>query len=171
MILSLDLSTKSSGYAVLDIDGKLLDYGCETSASTDLIKRIYIMRDAIDTILQKYPNITKVIAEEVRPQGGYGVGNQKTQKALMYLQAAFEFLIHDKYPKIEIEYIQPSSWRAALGIKNGRGVTRTTLKEADMTFIKEKFNIDVNDDIADAICIGLAIINKLDLEDKGYNWG
>lgn len=109
MILSLDLSTKSSGYAVLDIDGKLLDYGCETSASTDLIKRIYIMRDAIDTILQKYPNITKVIAEEVRPQGGYGVGNQKTQKALMYLQAAFEFLIHDKYPKIEIEYIQPSS--------------------------------------------------------------
>ena len=93
-LLSLDLSTKSSGWAIFT-DGDLKDHGCITSSSTDLIKRIHIMADAIDEILQNN-EIDKIIVEEVRPEGGYGVGNQKTHKALMYLQAALEFLIHDK---------------------------------------------------------------------------
>ena len=58
-ILSLDLSSKSSGYAVFE-DSLLLDSGCITSASTDVIKRIYVMRDKIQEILKKY-NIDKVI--------------------------------------------------------------------------------------------------------------
>ena len=49
IILSLDLSTKSSGWAVFE-DKKLKEYGCITSASTDLVKRIYIMRDGIKEI-------------------------------------------------------------------------------------------------------------------------
>lgn len=167
MILSLDLSTKSSGWAV--VDGEMVaDYGLITSASTDLIKRIHIMIDGINEVLKKYSDINKIIVEEVRPEGGYGVGNQKTHKALMYLQAALEFLIHDEYnKKVEIEYIFPSSWRAACGIKNGRGIKRTTLKEADIAFVKEKFGLDVNDDVADAICIGYAHGKKADNE---INW-
>ena len=38
-ILSIDGSTKSSGWSVFE-DGKLIDYGCITSSSTDMIKRI-----------------------------------------------------------------------------------------------------------------------------------
>ena len=45
-ILSLDLSTKSSGWAIFE-DTKLIDYGCVTSSSTDLIKRNQIMTDSI----------------------------------------------------------------------------------------------------------------------------
>ena len=41
MILSLDLSTKSSGIAIFDNDKKLIDYTCITASSTDLVKRIY----------------------------------------------------------------------------------------------------------------------------------
>ena len=41
-------------------------------------------------------------------------------------------------------------------LKRGRGITRETLKQKDMEFVKEKFNKDVNDDEADAICIGYA---------------
>ena len=167
-ILALDLSTKSSGYACFK-DGELTIHGCITSSSTDLIKRIHIMIDNIDNILQEHQDISELIIEEVRPEGGYGVGNQKTHKALMYLQAAIEFLIHDKYPTIKIKYIYPSSWRAALGIKNGRGIKRETLKEADIAFVKNKYNIDVNDDEADAICIGLAQFEKEDIE-EGFNW-
>lgn len=167
-ILALDLSTKSSGWACFD-NGELTTHGCITSASTDLIKRIHVMTDNINNILQDNPNITKLIIEEVRPEGGYGVGNQKTHKALMFLQAAVEFLIHDNYPKIGIEYIYPSSWRATLGIKNGRGIKRTTLKEADIAFVKNKYNIEVNDDEADAICIGLAQFTKM--ASNELNWG
>jgi len=45
-ILSLDMSTKSSGWALFE-DKKLKNYGCITSASTDLIKRIHVMTDRI----------------------------------------------------------------------------------------------------------------------------
>ena len=61
-ILSLDLSTKSSGWAVFENDN-LIDYGCITSSSTDLIKRIQIMTNGIKEILEKY-EINKIIAEE-----------------------------------------------------------------------------------------------------------
>lgn len=167
MILSLDLSTKSSGWAIFK-EQELINYGCITSSSTDLIKRIHIMINEIDRILQEN-EISKIIVEEVRPEGGYGVGNQKTHKALMYLQAALEFLIHDNYnKKVEIEYIFPSSWRAKCGIKNGRGIKRTSLKEADIAFVKENFNLDVNDDEADAICIGFA--NFKNDDNNEINW-
>ena len=149
-ILSLDLSTKSSGWAYFE-NGELKDHGCITSASTDLIKRIYIMRDGIAEILDKY-----------------SVGNTKTHRALMWLQAATAFLIHDNYSAIEIEYIYPSSWRAALGIKNGRGIKRTSLKEQDIEYVKEKYNISVNDDEADAICIGLSQYKEKD--NNEINW-
>ena len=165
-ILSLDLSTKSSGWAYFK-DGELKDHGCITSSSTDLIKRIYKMTEGIAEILNKY-SIDKIIAEEVRPEGGYGVGNTKTHRALMWLQAATAFLIHDKYSNIEIEYIYPSSWRATLGIKNGRGIKRTTLKEQDIQFVKDKYNIVVNDDEADAICIGLSQYQEKD--NNEINW-
>lgn len=166
-LLSLDLSTKSSGWAVFN-DGNLVDYGCITASSTDLIKRIKKMTDELQiSALNKY-EIGKVIVEEVRPEGGYGVGNQKTHKALMWLQAAVAFMLHDNYPTIELEYIYPSSWRASLGIKNGRGIKRQTLKEADVEFVKTKYRINVNDDVADAICIGLA--QYVQQDDNEINW-
>lgn len=167
MLLSLDLSTKSSGWAVFNGE-QLMDHGCYTSASTDMIKRIHIMIDGIQSLLDKYTDIDTIVVEEVRPEGGYGVGNQKTHKALMYLQAALEFLVHDNYSKrVNIEYIYPNSWRAAIGIKTGRGVKRTSLKEADIAFVKEIFGITVNDDEADAICIGFAHNKEVNNE---INW-
>ena len=93
---------------ILSLDGELIDHGCITSSSTDVIKRIYIMRDGIKDILDKY-QISKVIVEEVRPEGGYGVGNTHTHKMLMWLQAAIAFMMHDNFQQINIEYIYPSS--------------------------------------------------------------
>lgn len=73
-------------------------------------------------------------------------------------------MVHDNYKKIDIEYIYPSSWRASIGIKTGRGIKRTTLKQKDIEFVKEKWNLDVNDDEADAICIGFASSNQVETE-------
>ena len=82
-ILSLDLSTKSSGWAIFK-DGLLIDYGCISSTSTDLLKRINIMLDGLKEILNKHNDIEKVYAEEVRPENG--LQNIKTHRALMWLQ-------------------------------------------------------------------------------------
>lgn len=163
-ILALDLSTKSSGWAIFQ-DSILIDYGCISSTSTDLMKRINIMLDGIKEILQKHNDIEKIYAEEVRPENG--MQNIKTHRALMWLQGVIALEIYNFNKKIELELVYPSSWRAAIGIKTGRGIKRTSLKEKDMQFVKENYNLDVNDDIADAICIGYANCHDIETE---INW-
>ena len=162
-ILAIDASTKSSGWAIFE-DARLLGYGCIQSASADLIKRIYVMKDGIEKILNEY-KIDKIILEEVRPE--QGLQNLKTHKALLYLQAAIAFLVHEKFNKISIEYVYPSEWRKACGIKTGRGVKRESLKPLDIAFVRNTYNIVVNDDVADAIGIGHAYVNTINNE---INW-
>lgn len=153
-LLSLDMSSKSTGWAIFEND-KLINYGCIASGSTDLIKRIHIMVDTIENIIQEYQP-EHIILEEVRPDL---VGsNIQTYKALTWLQGAFAMMVHDKFPKVETQYIQASSWRSKCGIKTGRGIKRDALKQADINFVKEKYSITVNDDIADAIGIGYSKI-------------
>lgn len=162
-ILSLDASTKSTGFAVFN-EIKLETYGCLTASSTDLVKRISKIITELEQVLSQN-TIDKIILEEVRPE--QGLQNLKTHKALMYLQAAIVFLVHERFNTIEIEYVYPNEWRKACGIKTGSGVRRETLKPKDIQFVKDNYNITVNDDIADAIGIGHAYVNKLDNE---INW-
>ena len=110
-------------------------------------------------------NIKTIVLEEVRPENG--LQNIKTHKALMYLQAAIAFLVHERFKNVEIDYIYPNEWRKICGIKTGAGVRRETLKPKDIAFVKQTYGIDVNDDIADAIGIGHAYVNKLNNE---INW-
>ena len=157
-ILSIDASTKSTGWSVFSEDA-LLDYGCITSSSTDLIKRIHKMVDELQLIIQKY-KIKKIILEEVRPEtGNAGSQNIKTHRALMWLQGALAIMAHDNCGDPEFIYLYPSEWRKVCGIKTGSGIKRETLKQKDIEFVKNKFNIIVNDDIADAIGIGYAFLN------------
>lgn len=162
-ILSIDASTKSSGWAVFE-NTKLIDYGCLTASSTDLIKRIHKIVDGLDEILQKY-EIDKIILEEVRPENG--LQNIQTHRALMWLQGQIAVMIHDNHAAVTIEYVYPNEWRAKCGIKTGAGVKRQSLKPADIKFVKDNYNLDVNDDIADSIGIGHAYVNKLNNE---INW-
>lgn len=157
IILSIDASTKSSGWAVFDND-KLLEYGCYTASSTDLVKRIHKITDSFDELMNKY-KIDKVVLEEVRPDNEYGQKNVQTHRALMWLQGAICIMVHDKHPA-PVEYLYPSEWRSECGIQTGAGRKRESLKEKDIEFAKEKFNIDVNDDIADAIGLGYAYWRK-----------
>lgn len=163
-IISLDASTKSTGVAIFN-DTELIQYNCLEASNPDLIKRIQKIIVALDKILQQHNDVEKLILEEVRPEDN--IQNLQTHRALMWLQAAINFMIHERYPKIKVEYVYPSSWRAACGIHTGRGIKRQTLKSADIKFVRDTYNIDVNDDIADAIGIGHAFVNQLNNE---INW-
>ena len=165
-ILSLDASTKSTGWAIYE-GTNLKSYGCITSSSTDLFKRIHKMVDEINLLI-KENKIDKIILEEVRPENG--VQNIKTHKALMFLQGALAMMAHDNYPKIESIYLYPSEWRKSCKIKTGRGVIRETVKQHDIRFVEETFGIKVNDDIADAIGIGYAYLHPGG-EEEMIIWG
>lgn len=164
-IMSLDLSTKSSGLAIFD-NNKLIDYKLITASSNILINRIQKITGEIKGILSENPDIEKIILEEVQPSNLTG-NNLTTHKALMWAQAAIAFMVYDNFPQIKLEFIYASSWRKECGIKTGAGIKRETLKKKDIEFVQNKFNITVNDDIADAICIGYAY-NQIN--NVGFFW-
>lgn len=159
-LLSLDLSTKSSGWCVGQ-DGNLESHGCISASSRDVVKRIIKMRDQLSEIV-KNNKIDKIIMEEVRPEY-----NSHTNKVLMWLQAVIVVAAYEVNPKIEYEFIGASEWRAALKIKQGRGVKRQALKPQDIQYVESKYGLKVNDDEADAICIFDAYWEKFDNE---INW-
>lgn len=159
IILALDLSTKQSGYA-LGVDGELEKHGFISASNNNPIKRIIKMRDQITKILKIY-NIKKIIMEQVRPEY-----NSHTMKILMWLQAAIVIAAYEIDPQIQCEFIGASSWRAQLKIKQGRGVKRNQLKPQDIQYVKNKYNIQVNDDEADAICI----FDAYWLKQQDFNW-
>ena len=159
-ILSLDLSTKSSGYAIGD-DGILKSHGCITASSKDVVKRIIKMRDQFSKII-KDNKIDKIIMQQVRPQFAL-----HTSKVLMWLQAAIVIAAYEINSNVEYQFIGASTWRAALKIKQGRGVRREALKPQDIQYVQDKYKIKVNDDQADAICIFDAYCQKFDNE---MNW-
>ena len=155
-ILSLDASTKSTGYAIYK-HNKLIQYDYITSTSNDLFTRIKVMVDGIKQLLIQNPDLEYVILQQVRQQGFVNI---KTYKALMYLQGCIQILINQKFKHIQTDFLYPSQWRKICKIKQGRGVQRKQQKQLDIKWVKDNFGIEVNDDIADAIGIGYAYINK-----------
>ena len=155
-IIALDMSTKSTGYAIYK-HNKLIQYNYITATSNDLFNRIKVMLNAINKLLEQNPDLEYVIMQQVRQEGFVNV---KTYKALMYLQGCVQMIIHQKFKHLQTDFLYPSSWRKVCKIKQGRGVQRKQQKQLDIQWVKQNFNIEVNDDIADAIGIGYAYINQ-----------
>lgn len=153
-LMAIDASTKSTGVAIFE-DDKLVHYECITASSTNLHKRIQKMGNEIDRLYIEY-NIDTVYMEDVLPEDVKS--NRKVFKALMYLQAKICEVLNEHKQEIEFKY--PSEWRAVCGIKQGRGVKREEGKTYDIAFVKEKYGIEANDDICDAICIGWAATHE-----------
>ncbi len=167
--IAIDASTKSTGIAIFK-DKELIEYKCISQSSKNVLTRIKNMTDEIEKIYNNYNlNKTQIIMEQIIPDNLNDVKwskNLATFKALFYLQAAIVLMFH--HYNEEVEFIGASSWRKQCGIQQG-GVNRDTLKARDIEFIKNNYNITVNDDIADAICIGHAKVNRKP-EPKAFNW-
>ena len=156
MILALDLSTRSTGWAIFE-NQKLIDYGCITATSTNVLNRINKITKELKEICNKYKP-DDIIVEEVLPEDVKH--NQTVFKALVYLQASVALLMNE-YDK-KLNFYVSSEWRKKCGIRTGRGITRDMVKAADIKFVKDNYNIEANDDICDAICIGHAFVNKVE---------
>lgn len=169
--LAIDASTKSTGIAIYE-DTELKKYFCIVNNSKDVLSRIKYMVDEIEKIYTE-EKVDQIIMEDVLPDNldnnnEKWIRNKNTFKALMYLQAAILLMFHH-YGKNNVELIGASSWRKRCGIQQGGYVQRDVLKQRDIAFVKNHFNIDVNDDIADAICIGWAKTHSIP-ELKPFNW-
>lgn len=169
-VLALDPSTKITGFAVYK-DQELVDHGYINAGSIDVFNRIHKMITGIEEILSKY-TIDKAIIEEVLPEDVRN--NNKTFKALIYLQAFIVDCLHEH--KIEYSFYTASEWRKRCGIHTGRGIKRESLKPQDIKFVQSQFGIKTNDDEADAICIGFAAVGgvikeaQVIVDDSGFEF-
>lgn len=153
-LLAIDASTKASGVAIF-YNNKLISYNCIQCNQYDVLDRIKEMTEKIESFYIKY-NPQIIVMEDVLPaQIGH---NQSIYKALIYLQASIVMMFH-RYNK-KVKLVVASHWRKQCGIKTGTGITRDILKQKSINLVKGIYNIDVTDDISDAICIGLAELKE-----------
>ncbi len=150
-VLALDISTKSTGYAVFD-EGELIQSGCITATSASVLERIEKITKELEEKVD-IDSINKVIVEDPLP--AFCGHNTVVYKALTYAQGSIAIMLH-RHNKLKMEFFTSSEWRAKCGIHTGKGIKRDALKQLDIDFVKENYNKIVNDDEADAIGIGHA---------------
>lgn len=88
--------------------------------------------------------------------------NIATFKSLAQLQGCIMYHLNNS--NIGYVYVEPSAWKAYCGIK---GRKRDEQKRNTILFVKEKYNIMVSEDIADAIGIGTWALDNLKPEKIG----
>ena len=174
-MIAIDASTKSTGVAIFK-DGQLEQYNNIQDSNRNVLKRIKFMTDEIEKVYQSTKTRgggdgkIQIVMEQVIPDNlneSKWSYNQATFKALFYLQAAV-VLMFDNY-NLDVEFIGASQWRKICGIDQTKYANRDILKARDVAFVKEKFGLDVNDDIADAICIGWAKLHEQP-QLTAFNW-
>ena len=102
---------------------------------------------------QKQGEIVKIGMEDT-----YGTVDVSSTKSLARIQGsvlgfALEY-------KVDLQFINPSSWRKKVGIPLKRDdiwFKREDLKQFAVKMVRDLYHIDVIDDIADAILIGAAV--------------
>lgn len=145
LVAGIDASTTATGVAIMK-DGELLYYeliAIDSKKEKDAYKRVQEMLIRICAILDKY-DLDKVYMEKAICKGG----NVDITIKLAYLSGGM--YLYCTQNNIEFNNPVPSSWRARIGVPNGRGVLRATQKSCAIKAVKEAYNIDVGDDVAEA---------------------
>lgn len=154
VLCSIDASTCSTGISIF-LNGKYLSSSLLQFSDKSAPERFKKMCLAILSCLDS-ASPTVIYMEEAAV-----VRNAQTQRALIRLQGVvYGWAIQHS---AECNFIRPTEWRAHAGIHSGKK-KRDVLKLEAVNVVKEKLNIDTNDDVAESILIGIAAINKYNKE-------
>ena len=148
LVAGIDASTTATGVAIMQ-DGELIYYeliAIDSKKEKDAYKRVQEMLVRICSILDEY-DVAKVYMEKAICKGG----NVDITIKLAYLSGGM--YLYCTQNDIVFNNPVPSTWRAVVGIPNGRGILRDTQKKCAIKAVKDTYNIDVGDDVAEAICI------------------
>lgn len=155
-MISIDSSTTRSAYAIFDNgiykESSLIECtGLMDDRFMEMSKKLLFL------LIEYKPDIV-YIEDTVVPR------NVQTQRFLTRLQGVI--YAYSIFHNCEFNTIRPTEWRKYVGLDQGRK-KREQLKAEAIKMVKEKFNLEVNDDEAEAVLIGLAVINKFkELEQK-----
>ena len=156
-MLSLDLSTKSSGWSILNmVTMELVAYGRVEKyrdEESDMRKRVMYMMDNIRLVIDEYKPC-KVVLEDVVPT----INNSCTVKSLAILQGVIIGMCHTL--GLEYDFVSVATWHSELGILKSKG----DLKEQSVKLANEKYGTSFTfkspsskfneDDISDSALLG-----------------
>ena len=96
-------------------------------------------------------------------EDSYGQNDMMTLKMLSRIQGSI--ISWGVRHNAKVVFYTPSEWRKKVGMPivdaNGKPLKREQFKELSKIIVKQKYGIDVTDDEADAICMGLATTEEL----------
>ena len=145
-ILALDQSTNSTGFSYFNEKGKYIKSGLITA--TNIEEMFYEIEKLINKLK---PNI--IVIEDIY----FSYGSSYSFKPLANLQGLIISICYKK--NIPFEIVAANTWKSKFGIKISK-TKRNEQKQQCKLIVKEKYNIDVNTDEADAIGIGYWYFNK-----------
>lgn len=150
-LVSIDSSTKKTGMAFF-IGGRLEKYELIdlSKSGLEIEPRTDAMGQRIMTLLSHFEPDMVYIEE---PKGHNNVELVRKLSTILGIVRGW-CLQNDVY----FEEIKPTVWRKYAGLDQG-GKKRAELKAASVEYVKTKYDVEVNDDVADAICIGDAVVN------------
>lgn len=152
-LISMDTSSNSTGVAIF-VDGILSHHFL-----IDLKK----IKNTEDRIKEMVKQIYKIIENEkpdiIVTEMTVVTRNAQAQRNLtMILGAIYGKCIEDNIWHCSL---RPTEWRSLIDTnKKPKGRKREDYKEWSINIVKDKYSIEANDDICDAILIGRAYINK-----------
>lgn len=148
-ILCLDQATNKTGWALFD-NKKLLEYGDnDFSHIKDFDNKISAVLTWIKELIKK-TEAEIVAIEDVQYQGIV-----RSYRPLVELIGVLRNYFYEQ----EYLYlvISNKTWKQTCGVK---GRKREEQKQNAMLFVKNKYNLGVPSDVADAICLGHHVTHK-----------
>ena len=149
IVVSMDQSTRCSGYAVFEnaqyVESGVIDMS-KSKLKTD--KRSFEMAKALWKIIKKY-NPEHLVIENVQQQS-----NPNTMIVLARL--AGMIIGYAEAHNVHVHILLPSQWRKVLGYSQGAKVKRQELKQQSIDYVKEHFGLDLAEDECEAIAEGIA---------------
>ena len=148
-VVSLDQSTRCSGYCVFD-NGEYVCSGVVDMSKSKLEtdKRSFEMAKELWKIIKKYKP-EHLVLEGVQQQSGIA-----TVITLARLQGMV--IGYAEAHNVHTHILLPSQWRKALGYSQGAKVKRQELKQQSIDYVKDNFSLELSEDECESICINEA---------------
>ncbi len=142
-IIAFDQATERFGLSIWD-DGKLVFFTLYTFTGS-LTARLVKIKKLITDVIIPYWKPDFIVCEDIQYQHGAVL----TYKVLAMLLGIIEVTCAEN--GIEYEVVSPNVWRKYMGTC---GKTRQEEKMLSIATVKQKFHVNVSDDVAEAILIG-----------------
>lgn len=142
-IIAFDQATEHFGLSIWD-NGELVFYSLYNFTG-DLVSRLLKIKQFIQQIVIDNWKPDFIVMEDIQQQHGAII----TYKILAMLLGVIEVICKEN--NIKYEVVSPNTWRKYAGTC---GKNRKEEKILSVAKVKEKFSINVSDDVAEAILIG-----------------